>query len=111
MPARESPWAVYDVFTVRNGEQIFLCAVSDAQWLTFCDVLDLPGLTQEAIAARSLRFAGWVANCIVADMPCREQNIATLRERLRAPCLGVVPHGATQPDEVAQRLDLAPLLA
>ena len=30
MPARESPWAIYDVHR-RDGEQIFLCAVSDAQ--------------------------------------------------------------------------------
>ncbi|WP_422823792.1 hypothetical protein [Variovorax robiniae] len=37
MPARDNPGAVYDVFTVRNGEQIFLAAVSDAQWLLFCD--------------------------------------------------------------------------
>ena len=39
MPARVSPWAIYDVFTVKNGEQIFLAAVSDAQWATFCDAL------------------------------------------------------------------------
>ena len=39
MPARVSPWAIYDVFTVKNGEQIFLAAVSDAQWITFCDAL------------------------------------------------------------------------
>ena len=38
MPARISPWAVYDVFTVKDGEQIFISAVSDAQWRTFCDV-------------------------------------------------------------------------
>ena len=44
MPARISPWAVYDVFTVKEGEQIFLAAVSDAQWLTFCDVLGLDDL-------------------------------------------------------------------
>lgn len=44
MPARISPWAVYDVFTVKDGEQIFLAAVSDAQWLSFCDALDLPDL-------------------------------------------------------------------
>jgi crotonobetainyl-CoA:carnitine CoA-transferase CaiB-like acyl-CoA transferase len=46
MPARISPWAIYDVFTVKDGEQIFLAAVSDAQWLTFCDALgfhDLKG--------------------------------------------------------------------
>ncbi|WP_370654699.1 CaiB/BaiF CoA transferase family protein, partial [Rhodoferax sp.] len=44
MPARISPWAVYDVFTVRDGEQIFLAAVSDAQWVTFCDALGFSDL-------------------------------------------------------------------
>jgi crotonobetainyl-CoA:carnitine CoA-transferase CaiB-like acyl-CoA transferase len=32
MPSRISAWAVYDVFTVKDGEQIFLAAVSDTQW-------------------------------------------------------------------------------
>jgi len=44
MPARESPWAVYDVFTVKDGEQIFLAAVSDAQFATFCDILGFADL-------------------------------------------------------------------
>jgi crotonobetainyl-CoA:carnitine CoA-transferase CaiB-like acyl-CoA transferase len=44
MPNRISAWAVYDVFTVKDGEQIFLAAVSDPQWSTFCDVLDLGDL-------------------------------------------------------------------
>jgi len=44
MPERVSPWAVYDVFTVKDGEQIFLAAVSDAQWLTFCDALGFSDL-------------------------------------------------------------------
>ena len=44
MPNRISAWAVYDVFTVKNGEQIFLAAVSDAQWATFCDVLEFADL-------------------------------------------------------------------
>ncbi|BCO26300.1 succinyl-CoA--L-malate CoA-transferase beta subunit [Rhodoferax lithotrophicus] len=48
MPARISPWAVYDVFTVKDGEQIFLSAVSDAQWATFCDVLGLADLKADA---------------------------------------------------------------
>jgi crotonobetainyl-CoA:carnitine CoA-transferase CaiB-like acyl-CoA transferase len=37
MPARISAWAVYDVFTVKHGEQIFLAAVTDSQWAVFCD--------------------------------------------------------------------------
>jgi crotonobetainyl-CoA:carnitine CoA-transferase CaiB-like acyl-CoA transferase len=44
MPERISAWGVYDVFTVKDGEQIFLAAVSDAQWRTFCDVLGLGDL-------------------------------------------------------------------
>ena len=44
MPARISPWAIYDVFTVRGGEQIFLSAVSDAQWDSFCQVLGFADL-------------------------------------------------------------------
>ena len=48
MPARISPWAIYDVFTVKDGEQIFLAAVSDAQWLTFCDALGLADLKADA---------------------------------------------------------------
>jgi crotonobetainyl-CoA:carnitine CoA-transferase CaiB-like acyl-CoA transferase len=44
MPARDSPWGIYDVFTVQGGEQIFLAAVSDAQWQTMCDALGLADL-------------------------------------------------------------------
>ena len=47
MPARISPWAVYDVFTVKDGEQIFLSAVSDAQWRTFCMALGLADLLDD----------------------------------------------------------------
>ena len=39
MPERISSWALYDVFSVKDGEQIFLAAVSDAQWITFCDAM------------------------------------------------------------------------
>ena len=51
MPARISPWAIYDVFTVKNGEQIFLAAVSDAQWQTFCDALGFADLKADAALA------------------------------------------------------------
>jgi crotonobetainyl-CoA:carnitine CoA-transferase CaiB-like acyl-CoA transferase len=44
MPERISAWAVYDVFTVKDGEQIFLAAVSDGQWASFCDILGFADL-------------------------------------------------------------------
>jgi crotonobetainyl-CoA:carnitine CoA-transferase CaiB-like acyl-CoA transferase len=47
MPERISAWGVYDVFTVKDGEQIFLAAVSDAQWDIFCDALSLHDLKRD----------------------------------------------------------------
>jgi crotonobetainyl-CoA:carnitine CoA-transferase CaiB-like acyl-CoA transferase len=44
MPGRISAWAVYDVFTVKDGEQIFLAAVSDTQWKLFCAAFDFADL-------------------------------------------------------------------
>jgi crotonobetainyl-CoA:carnitine CoA-transferase CaiB-like acyl-CoA transferase len=71
LPARDNPWAVYDVFTVRDGEQIFLAAVSDAQWLKFCDVLGFGDLKSEPDYATN--------NQRVLQRP---RLLATLRERL-----------------------------
>jgi crotonobetainyl-CoA:carnitine CoA-transferase CaiB-like acyl-CoA transferase len=48
MPSRISSWAVYDVFTVKDGEQIFLAAVSDKQWLIFCKVFGLEEMLADA---------------------------------------------------------------
>ncbi len=48
-------------------------------------------LTAEAIARDGLPLAGWVANTIDPNMSCFEENVATLKALLRAPCLGVVP--------------------
>ncbi|HSB22561.1 MAG TPA: CaiB/BaiF CoA-transferase family protein, partial [Burkholderiaceae bacterium] len=71
MPARDNPWAVYDVFTVKDGEQIFLAAVSDAQWVTFCDVLGFADLKADpALATNNQRVR------------VRPALLATLRERL-----------------------------
>jgi crotonobetainyl-CoA:carnitine CoA-transferase CaiB-like acyl-CoA transferase len=47
MPDRISAWAVYDVFNVKGGEQIFLAAVSDTQWVTFCTALGFSDLLDQ----------------------------------------------------------------
>ncbi len=44
MPSRISAWAVYDVFSVKDGEQIFLAAVSDTQWVKLCDAFGFDDL-------------------------------------------------------------------
>ena len=54
-------------------------------------------LTVEAIVRRGLPLYGWVANCMA---PCdvSAEVIASLTERIDAPCLGVVPMLATNED-------------
>jgi len=68
-------------------------------------------LTAEAIAARGLTLAGWVANVLDADMAMLDGNVAALLQRINAPLLGVVPH-QQRPDavEIASCLDLRLLL-
>lgn len=70
-------------------------------------------LTSAAIDHAGAELAGWVANCPTPEMSAFDENVATLRARLPAPCLGVVPflgEDAT-PRAACQYLDVAPLLA
>jgi dethiobiotin synthetase len=64
-------------------------------------------LTAEAIAQDGLQLAGWVANIIDARTSRLEENLATLAERLPAPCLGRVPKlKVVSPEAVAAHLEL-----
>lgn len=59
-------------------------------------------LTQQAIAARGLKLAGWVANRIDPTMTRVDENLAALTTRIDAPLLGVIPPDSTP--ELAARL-------
>lgn len=48
-------------------------------------------LSAEAIERDALQLAGWVANIVDPATSRLEENLATLSERLPAPCLGQVP--------------------
>ncbi|MEP7186173.1 MAG: dethiobiotin synthase [Rhodanobacter sp.] len=50
-------------------------------------------LSARAIAADGCHLLGWVGNTVDPAMEAFEENLATLRELLPAPCLGVLPHG------------------
>ncbi|SHN03765.1 dethiobiotin synthetase [Pseudomonas asturiensis] len=64
-------------------------------------------LTAEAIARDGLHLAGWVANVTDGKTSRLEENLATLAERLPAPCLGRVPRlKKASADNVAQCLHL-----
>jgi len=49
-------------------------------------------LTAEAIAARGLTLAGWVANSVQKEMPHLLDNVSTLSEHLEVPLIGCIPH-------------------
>lgn len=64
-------------------------------------------LSAEAIVRDGLQLAGWVANIVEPQTSRLEDNLATLAERLPAPCLGHVPRlVAVRADAVSAYLDL-----
>jgi len=64
-------------------------------------------LSAEAIARDGLQLAGWVANIIEPRTARLEENLASLAERLPAPCLGRVPKlKVATADAVAEHLQL-----
>jgi dethiobiotin synthetase len=65
-------------------------------------------LSARAITADGCRLLGWIGNRIDPAMDAVEENLATLRELLPAPCLGVLPHGLSA-QRAAACLDLAAL--
>ena len=69
-------------------------------------------LTVEAILARGLTIAGWVANLIDPEMLCIEDNIASLSARIPAPLLGSVPRLIdASPAIVARHVEFSALFA
>jgi len=92
---------------VVEGAGGFLVPLNDAQDLAdLAQQIDLPIilvvgmklgcinhalLTQEAIKARGLKMAGWIANSLLNEMPLLKENIATLQAKINAPFLGLIP--------------------
>jgi crotonobetainyl-CoA:carnitine CoA-transferase CaiB-like acyl-CoA transferase len=71
MPSRISAWAVYDVFSVKDDEQIFLAVVSDSQWAVFCDAFGLSSLkSHPQLASNNDRVAArdWMMPLLRAEM-------------------------------------------
>ena len=73
MPARISAWGLYDVFTGKDGQQIFLAVVTDTAWKIFCEAFSLRDLmADERLSTNNDRVRQ------------RDWLIPLLRERLSA---------------------------
>lgn len=72
MPERISAWAVYDVFELASGEQMFIAATGDAQWRALCTILGRADLLDDpALATNNDRVLA------------RPRLLATLADTLR----------------------------
>ncbi|MCG3188716.1 MAG: Acetyl-CoA:oxalate CoA-transferase [Burkholderiaceae bacterium] len=92
MPARISPWAIYDVFTVKDGEQIFLAAVSDAQWNTFCKTLGFADLGADpALKTNNDRVRARTTLLPELGRRLQEHSAAELAQRFEAAGLPFAP--------------------
>jgi crotonobetainyl-CoA:carnitine CoA-transferase CaiB-like acyl-CoA transferase len=78
-PARRGAWAVYEPFTCKDGEQIFLGITSDGQWKRFCakfgrqDLIDDPKMETNELRTKQRDMiipmvAGIVAQFDLAEM-------------------------------------------
>lgn len=55
MPSRLSAWAIYDVFTTLNEEQVFMGVVSDNQWVSFCAAFGFEELGNDPALASNIQ--------------------------------------------------------
>lgn len=71
-------------------------------------------LTHEALRARGLKVAGWVANTGPQEMAFAPENVRALQDRIEAPLLGVIPRvnagdAAARARQAVRYLDAAAL--
>jgi len=99
MPSRVSAWSVYDVFTLAEGAQLFIGAVSDKQFQTLCRVIDRPDLaTDPALAANAQRVAVRPALLRQLGETMAHRRIDELSAQLEAAGLPYAP--ITRPDQL-----------
>ncbi|HEX2549828.1 MAG TPA: dethiobiotin synthase [Gammaproteobacteria bacterium] len=63
-------------------------------------------LTYKTMLSDNISIAGWIGNCIDPMMSARDENIATLKEWIKAPLLGVIDYEGS----VENSMQLEPLL-
>jgi crotonobetainyl-CoA:carnitine CoA-transferase CaiB-like acyl-CoA transferase len=114
MPSRISAWAVYDVFNVKDNEQIFLAVVSDTQWAIFCDAFGLSDLkadprlitNNDRVAARD-----WMMPLLRAEMARYSvAELSAMFEKHGLPFAPITrPHDLLDDPHLKQTGGLAPI--
>jgi len=97
MPSRISAWGIYDVFTVKGDEQIFLAVVSDTQWKIFCDAFSLPDLKNDTRLSTNndrVKAREWLMPLLRSKLSVMQaSDISTVFERAGLPYAPITkPH-------------------
>jgi crotonobetainyl-CoA:carnitine CoA-transferase CaiB-like acyl-CoA transferase len=99
MPSRVSAWSVYDVFTLADGEQLFIGAVSDKQFLTLCRVIEAPELAADpALATNTLRVGVRPALLQKLGAILQQHRVQELAPKLEAAGIPYAP--IVRPDQL-----------
>jgi formyl-CoA transferase len=84
-PSRVSAWSVYDTFTVNNGDQLFIGAVSDKQFATLCQVIERPDLANDpSLATNAQRVAVRPELLKELGKTLENKDLETMCEKLQA---------------------------
>jgi crotonobetainyl-CoA:carnitine CoA-transferase CaiB-like acyl-CoA transferase len=99
MPSRVSAWSVYDVFTLADGEQLFIGAVSDKQFRILCQLLERPDLLDmPEFATNAERVAVRPALLARLGEILKDHHIDDLSAKLEAAGLPYAP--IVRPDQL-----------
>jgi formyl-CoA transferase len=101
MPSRVSAWSVYDVFTLAEGEQLFVAATSDRQFRTLCEVIGRADLAEDPqLATNAQRVALRPRLLEMLGETFATLHKKDLAARLEAAGLPYAP--ITRPDELVE---------
>ncbi|MDR7095377.1 CaiB/BaiF CoA transferase family protein [Hydrogenophaga laconesensis] len=114
MPDRISSWGIYDVFRVKDGEQIFLAVVSDTQWAIFCNAFgydDLQADTRLQGNNNRVRNRDWLIPLLRERLAVQSAaDLAALFERHGLPFAPITrPHELLQDPHLLATGGLAPI--
>jgi crotonobetainyl-CoA:carnitine CoA-transferase CaiB-like acyl-CoA transferase len=83
MPARRGAWGIYETFSTRNGEKLFIGITSDNHWRTFCQKFERPDLFSDPrFATNADRVTNRPALREYIAAIALEHDIATLERML-----------------------------
>ncbi len=100
----------FDYVLIEGAGGLIVPLNSKETWLDVLNILQIPVivvvgmrlgcinhalLTLDALHNHNIKIAGWIANCLNPDMSCLNENIDTLKYRIKEPLLNITGYSGT----------------